>query len=553
MSTEANRRPRWYDTQPERLRWELDCFRELGLPAELDTSNGFAVIRSELPVSGSSVRVDVIFPKDYPDAPPTFLGPKGLLGRHQTPDARLLCWAADEDQSWWPGMAAATIVATSIRALIEASEQGPDAVRAQEADMPEPFSGQLLTERSPVVAVPEPFLEADLPASSGEMMLSRQDDRLLLVRAAHLGDVDGGLAKGFLARGKTEPYGYWVALDPTPEARLFNDEQAWDLATFSPYLLAKMEATAKKKPHGLNNAWLGVTYMEEGPLQGKYRRNWVFGKVAYNNATSTTTRTWYPAQALTSGERQRRTPELNGLEEANLLVIGAGSLGSQVVLDLAKAGVGFLSVVDWDIFDVNNAVRHALPVQHAGENKAQAVAEFARQMNPFVDVAAYKYGAWAELDSDIRRHIRSADVVVDTTGSNQTARRLQQWCIDERRSLVIGGLSAGSYGGAVRIAEPGGPCFDCFLLHENDEAIPKAYAASPSSLVTPRGCSHPAFSGAGFDATQLAALVARVTVQASGKSGYPDVDYNWAVTNFRADPRWQAGTVGVHPACWRHG
>jgi hypothetical protein len=148
--------------------------------------------------------------------------------------------------------------------------------------------------------------------------------------------------------------------------------------------------------------------------------------------------------------------------------------------------------------------------------------------------------------------VETATVVVDTTGSNAAARFLQVECIERERPLVIVGLTAGSYGGVLRIARPDGPCFDCFLLHESDGQIEAAKAAPETSLVTPVGCSHPAFAGAGFEATQLAATAARTVVQQMALSRYPPGDFNWAVTNFREAPRWRSGRAERHPECWRH-
>ena len=75
--------------------------------------------------------------------------------------------------------------------------------------------------------------------------------------------------------------------------------------------------------------------------------------------------------------------------------------------------------------------------------------------------------------------------------------------------------------------------------------------AGPRSNVTPVGCSHPAFSGAGFDATELAAITARVVVQATYLTPYPPLEYDWAIITFRGHPRWQSGKLERHPNCPR--
>jgi molybdopterin/thiamine biosynthesis adenylyltransferase len=297
-----------------------------------------------------------------------------------------------------------------------------------------------------------------------------------------------------------------------------------------------------------------MTFLEEGPLRGEQRRNWVFARISLARASGERKMdTKVRAQALSLPERKRRTPELAGLEAAHVLVIGAGSLGSPVVFELAKAGVGTTDVIDSDRMDVNNSVRHVLSPRWAGSNKAVVTALHAGDMNPFIEVRPHDFsvGLGPEEALRLQRLVAEADVVVDTTGSNSVARTTQRYCRDANKPLVVTGLSAGSFGGDIAVFEPHGACFECFMLSQRDKVVPEPEAAPPSSLVTPVGCSHPAFAGAGFEATQLAAVTARTVVQVTGLSRYPARDFDWAVMNFRSDPRWAAGRLTKHPECGR--
>jgi molybdopterin/thiamine biosynthesis adenylyltransferase len=554
--------PAWFEAEPTRLQWELERFAEHGLPAaqhvtalgaELGDPRRALYIDTELSYEGERVRVTVVFPDDYPEAPPDFFAPAGLLERHQYPGEQSLCWSADPDRDWHPGRDAAYIVAHNLRELFAASEQGPDAVHAGEADMAEPLSGFIQYDTSRVVVVPEPFLAEQLPAHRGKLKLLRDGSRLFLNSAEGVGAADGSLQRRFIPRGKEDRRGYWVELAPPPRAQAFNGREPWDLRQVAPELCQRMaaKACAQRSP---TTAWLGVTFMEQGPTRGQTRRNWAFGLVSFGPAGDLTGVRWFAAQALTQPERQRRTPELIGLEHARVLIVGAGSLGSPLTFELAKAGVERLTVIDPDSFDVNNSVRHVLPVTYAGWNKAEAVAENARLLNPFAAVVphAFLVKGGGPNARTLRQLIEDAAVVVDTTGSNTAVRVLQRLCIAAPRPLVVVGLTGGGYGGSIRVGRPGGACFDCMLLHEQDGVIPRAAAAPPTALVTPAGCSHPTFTGAGFDATQLAAAVARATIQTTGLSGYPSATYNWAVANFRTEPAWRSGHVSQHPDCWRH-
>jgi hypothetical protein len=67
--------------------------------------------------------------------------------------------------------------------------------------------------------------------------------------------------------------------------------------------------------------------------------------------------------------------------------------------------------------------------------------------------------------------------------------------------------------------------------------------------VLPVGCADPAFSGAGFDASELASAVARMAIRATALTQYPPLDHNWAVINFTEEPHWTQGTIEPNATC----
>lgn len=421
--------------------------------------------------------------------------------------------------------------------------------------MPEPVTGLITLSQEGVVVVPDPFFELELPASEGAMTLVGSDERLFMTQAANLGAPDPALRRRYF-RDAPEHAGYWVQLSPTPEPRVFECEDLCSVIDAAAPRVFERLARRLKKSRSLPVAscWLGMAFLEEGPLRGEQRRNWVFARIALDRASGERSmERKLRAQALTSAERQRRTPELVGLSTARVLLIGAGSLGSPVALELAKAGVGEQDIVDPDRVDVNNSVRHVLSPRWAGENKAMAMALDASDLNPFVEVRGHDFtvGLGPMEAALLEALIAHAGAVLDTTGSNSVARILQRYCTTAEKPLVIAGLSRGSYGGEVGIFHPGSACFECFVLAQRDGDVPEPHAAARSSLVTPVGCSHPAFAGAGFDGAHLAAIVTRTVVQLTGASGYPPLDFDWAVVNFRDAPRWQSGHLAKHPECAR--
>jgi len=100
------------------------------------------------------------------------------------------------------------------------------------------------------------------------------------------------------------------------------------------------------------------------------------------------------------------------LLQSRILLIGAGGLGSPVALYLAAAGVGTLGIIDADVVDETNLQRQILhSTASLGEPKVESAARTIRELNPDVEVKAYKEQLTSE---NIERILADGwDVIVD--------------------------------------------------------------------------------------------------------------------------------------------
>ncbi len=108
---------------------------------------------------------------------------------------------------------------------------------------------------------------------------------------------------------------------------------------------------------------------------------------------------------------------LGGAQEARVVGVGAGALGSQVVMNLARSGFGRWTLIDHDRLMPHNLVRHALPAAFVGSNKAEAVALLAGSLTSHEDSF---FGLDSELQDDreeVREAVAAADLIVDMTAS----------------------------------------------------------------------------------------------------------------------------------------
>ena len=80
------------------------------------------------------------------------------------------------------------------------------------------------------------------------------------------------------------------------------------------------------------------------------------------------------------------------LKAARVLVIGAGGLGSPILLYLAAAGVGTIGIIDDDTVELSNLQRQILfNSNNLGTPKSITAAEALRAINPLIEVITYTY------------------------------------------------------------------------------------------------------------------------------------------------------------------
>jgi hypothetical protein len=102
------------------------------------------------------------------------------------------------------------------------------------------------------------------------------------------------------------------------------------------------------------------------------------------------------------------------LFDARVVVVGAGSLGSQCALQLARAGVGHIALVDDDTLADANLGRHVLGIDELGRPKAEGMGRALRNAVPNVSVRPLVQRVQAS-SKDLVEEIARANLVLVTT------------------------------------------------------------------------------------------------------------------------------------------
>jgi adenylyltransferase/sulfurtransferase len=148
------------------------------------------------------------------------------------------------------------------------------------------------------------------------------------------------------------------------------------------------------------------------------------------------------------------------LKRSRVLVIGAGGLGCPILLYLAAAGVGRITVIDDDTVDATNLQRQVLfTTDDVGQSKAGAAARRLRALNPLIEIVPLT----ARLTrANALELIRAHDVVTDGSDNFATRYLVNDACVLAGRPLVHGAIQ-GFEGQASVFNFNGGPTYRCLF------------------------------------------------------------------------------------------
>ena len=130
--------------------------------------------------------------------------------------------------------------------------------------------------------------------------------------------------------------------------------------------------------------------------------------------------------------------ECEVLRQKHILVVGCGGLGGHIIDQLARIGVGFLRVVDGDVFEASNLNRQLLSsVPLLGVSKAKAAADHFARVNP--DVAVEAAEAFLS-ESNAESLLENCDIVMDALDNIPSRRILAAACEKASIPYIYGAI-----------------------------------------------------------------------------------------------------------------
>ena len=161
--------------------------------------------------------------------------------------------------------------------------------------------------------------------------------------------------------------------------------------------------------------------------------------------------------------RNKGLIEVDMLESKNVLIIGLGSFGSQIAVELAKSGVGRFTLIDFDRIELSNISRHICGVNELGRFKTHAIRDAILVKNPFAQVKTYEINV-NDNRSEIYKLVQVSDIVICTTDNNRSRFNINEIAFELNKVVLFGRAVTRAEGGDVfKLNGKNGPCYCCLI------------------------------------------------------------------------------------------
>ena len=152
--------------------------------------------------------------------------------------------------------------------------------------------------------------------------------------------------------------------------------------------------------------------------------------------------------------------DVQAFAHLRVLIAGCGSGGGQVASELVMSGVKNFVLVDNDVLEPENVIRHVCGIRYLGQKKTEALSDVLKDRNPLAKVQNCNADllSWDGLEAEIQQ----ADVVVLATDNEPSRYRVNEICVNKRVPFVVGRVFTRGIGGEAFAYRPGqGGCLAC--------------------------------------------------------------------------------------------
>ncbi|KJS19638.1 MAG: hypothetical protein VR72_17860 [Clostridiaceae bacterium BRH_c20a] len=534
----------WYIINKERFQREVELLAKSEFNFVLDQVQKEdyqrIVFNGEIEVKGEKYPLKIVYPPSFPFFRIDIISPKTSFHRHQNWKSKNLCLLPHGQDGWEQDTTGLDMVYQA-KNLIEDSLEGPQIIAEKEVDAPEPWSTYLSFSELNLL-IPDGLPNTIPTGSYGEFRVRIINNNTLFLdfmvneQPIHKEYYQFREIPIFLESiaKQRQIKGIWVKVSTIPPSQDIKGMLSW-LIKQVPESQPKLLKSFSLKKSKDNFELLSIIFPEENNTRGNFKDSWLTGFIKNNNII----RPHYLDPTLWF----ERNPSLKNLMKKKVMVLGLGSLGSSIALELSKAGIGSLFIVDRDTVEIGNLVRHVANINYLGRTKVEAVARIVSQQNPFIQVEGMiasigminDYSLTKkDIMADLFQYMKSCDLILDMMADEGVTHIVNEMAVDLEIPVIHAWISNGAWGGRIIRTIPNKTgCYYCLCLNGVEEISNN----TSEKGIFPRGCGFPTFTGASFDIQSIVSATTRFSVQTLLEgSDYQNPEYDHIIIDNNGTP-----------------
>jgi len=153
------------------------------------------------------------------------------------------------------------------------------------------------------------------------------------------------------------------------------------------------------------------------------------------------------------------------LLKSNVLIVGAGGLGSPIAIYLAALGIGKIGIIDKDSVEISNLSRQIIfSTNDVKKQKSLVAINKLRKINPDIKLNSFSSKL---TKKNINKIAKNFDLIVDGSDNFRTRFLINDYCLKSKKILVSGAIS--KFDGHVytfNFNNNKSPCLRCFMPNE---------------------------------------------------------------------------------------
>ena len=567
----------WFERDPELLAREISALKDLGASVTVDEearAAGTLRLLIDYPNGGETLRLVGVYPDLYPFFRPEVIAPDLALVRHQQPVSKALCLIGRRTSKWFAEDTLATLLRNQLPLLKPLIANEPiDAVEAVEEQQGEP-AGDYYNAEAPresfllfdgAWTIDPSVAEGTFEAAIRKVARDNKPELTVQGYITKVSAVDGRVLaawQGPQLPGMPEVVeGRWFRSDRPLLGninqvleRIGGERQQWlknerKWPNQRHLALSAILFSEEVQHRAFADGWMGIQW-----LASRRQRD-------FRQTIGTFVRTARAGRE----DLAARMPATRLLQEKSVAVFGTGAIGAPAALELARAGVGRLLLVDHDMVDPATIRRWPFGLSAVGALKVDVLKRQLAADYPwtFVETDPMKIGGVEEgltgpaQGARLAALLEGRDIVIDCTAELGVNHLLSELARVRGIPYVLANATPGGWGGMVASFTGAGPCWLCLRHALYGDSVLPLPPADPAGELQPPGCADPTFTGSAFDLAEVSLELVRTAagVMTGAAGGYPEPGWQLAILSMRDGegrrrlPSWQAVDVPRRTSC----